>query len=137
VGVAAPLTLLQIGGEGFTAFQKGVEARFPVSYHYLPAKFTQKESNECLLSLGRSKLTIVFLMGMNRSVSDTFGVAKESLDYINKLAASTHVILVIFGNPALTPQIDSSVSLIFAYEDDRDAEAAAIDVLTEKKERRP
>jgi beta-N-acetylhexosaminidase len=124
------VSLLQIGGQGFTTFQKALEENCDVSFYYLPLHFTAKEKKICAEMLDLQKNSVIFLMGMTRSPLENFGVGEDTVAYINHLAAiQENVILVIFGNPIISSQFDSSISIILGYEEDPDAQEAASAIL--------
>jgi beta-N-acetylhexosaminidase len=123
--------LVQVGGlsTSSTFISRVLEERnFPL--YFLQADPTKLERKEVLNQLAAYDSVVVAFCEMNRKAKDNFGIKKETVEFVQEMRKlNKNVIYVFFGSPYALKFFKTNESCLIAYEDDRDAQRAAADIL--------
>jgi beta-N-acetylhexosaminidase len=123
--------VIQIGGEEDSAFIRSCMAYGAHAAHCIPADMSCEVMSEMLQKLQHAPTIIVGLRNINKTAkSRDFGIAENTISLLKTLQESgKHVVLVLFGNPYCLHRFENESAIIMAYEDDSDAQQAAVDVI--------
>jgi len=133
--VADPMQAIPIKGQSIALIESGTDqpsqfAAALTAEHQMPV-YHLSEGPQKLAELKTYDQVIVSLFGMNKYLSQDFGISAEARELIDLLGEKG--IVVIFGSPYSLVFFDrSKQALVEAYEDDEDAQNAAAAVILGK-----
>ena len=114
--------------KGFSAFQKNIYQFAEMDLFNSPKE--EKDTLAALYdTLAHYERVIVDLHGMSRKSEANFGINQNSIEFIQKLAQKTQVILVAFGSPYSLKFFDDQKNVIVTYEDNDVTNTAAANIL--------
>ena len=122
---------LSIGSEQITTFQKMLSNYTQVDHFNISKNPSEAEIAELLNQLKAYNLIIASIHGLGLYPSRRFGITDQQIRLAEGLE-SQHTIFAFFGNPYALPnfqQIKNAQSLIVAYQDDKDAEELAAQLI--------
>jgi len=101
-------------------FQEKLSLYTEVTHFNFPKYLTGAQQDSIVKLLSSYNLIIVGVHGTNAKPSQNYGVVKEVLQFVDKLADKLNVIVDLFGNPYLISQftnISKLKSLVLSYAD--------------------
>jgi len=122
---------LAIGSEQITTFQKMLSNYTQVDHFNTSKNPSEAEITELLNQLKPYNLIISSIHGLGQYPSRRFGITDQQIRLTEGLD-SQHTIFAFFGNPYALPnfpQIKNAQSLVVAYQDDKDAEGKAAQLI--------
>jgi beta-N-acetylhexosaminidase len=122
---------LAIGSDQIVPFQRMLGNYTHMDHFYVSKTPTEEEISSLLNQLNPYNLLIIGIHGMGLYPSRRFGITDQQISLIEKLKDRNSVIC-FFGNPyALEnfPVLSNARSLIVAYQDDKDAQEMAAQLI--------
>ena len=122
---------LAIGSAQTVPFQEMLSNYSQIDHFNVSKTPSEEEITKLLSQLKSYNLIITSVHGMGLYPSKRFGITDQQISLVGKLS-NQHTIFVFFGNPyALQyfPQIKNAQSLIVAYQDDKEAEELAAQLI--------
>ncbi len=122
---------LAIGSEEITSFQKMLSNYAEVDHFNISKTPSEQEITQLLNQLKPYKLIITSIHGMSLYPSRRFGISEQQISLTERLN-DKQTIFAFFGNPYALPyfpQIKNAQSLIVAYQDDKDVEELAAQLI--------
>ena len=122
---------LAINSDHALPFQKMMENYTPIDHFHVSKTPTAGETDSLLQKLKPYNLVIVGIHGMGLYPFRRFGITDQQISIIEKLKAR-NTITCFFGNPyALQyfPALSNTQSLIIAYQDNKDAQEMAAQLI--------
>ncbi len=117
------IATVALGGKGLTTFQEMVSLYTPVDHYGLSATASPEDREALISRLDAYNMVVVGMHGMNRRVSDSFGIREESSFFIEQLSERNNVVLCVFGSPYSLSYLGGLTgisSLVVAFEDEPD-----------------
>lgn len=94
----------------------------------------QDEIEHLLKQLSSTETVIISIFDMNKFATQQFGLSDNTLRCIDALKkANKKVIVCLFGSPYSLKFFDAADGIIMAYEDDKDAQQAAAEIIVGKR----
>lgn len=123
--VTKDTVVIQIGGTKEQPFTHA----FSTAY-YLSANVGRQEIDQLLEKVGTVEKVVIGVLEMTKFSRENFGLSESTLAVIKELRQKgKQVILALFGNPYSLRNFGEEAAIIVAYEDDPDAQRAAVKVI--------
>lgn len=122
-----PITLIEIGQS--STFGHHCAQNRECYVHKLSAQPSESACAEIVQTIDSTSTVIVAIAGMNKFISQDFGISKQVQDLVAALNAHKKLILILFGSAYSITLFPTIPSMLVAYEDDSDAQIAAADVI--------
>jgi len=122
---------LSIGSDQLVPFQNMLENYTQIDHFNIGKIPMEQEINSLLTQLIPYNLIIVGIHGMGLYPNRRFGISDQQISLIEKLK-DRNTIICFFGNPysmQFFPEIQNTRSLIVAYQDDKDAQEMAAQLI--------
>lgn len=124
--LALETPVLQIGGSQNQPFTKPF-----VQSYYVPSQATDQDITHLMELLVDTEKLIIGIFEMNPLASQRYGLSESTLQLLELLhAAQKKLVIILFGSPYSLSYVHKGAVLVVAYEDDEDAQGAAIKLLT-------
>lgn len=123
---ADSVATLAIGTTQIPIFQRSIWAYSSTAQQYQIDKNKLAISKMALLEkLARKKIVIVSLHDLYPKADKDFGLTEDIKTFVNELAETKKVILVVFGNPYMLKYFDKINNVLVAYNEDNLTQEAA------------
>ena len=122
---------LSIGSDQLVPFQDMLENYTQIDHFNVGKIPTEEQINSLINQLNPYNLIVIGIHGMGLYPSKRFGISDQQISLIEKLKGR-NTIICFFGNPyslPYFPEIQSTRSLIVAYQDDKDAQEMAAQLI--------
>lgn len=116
---------LSIGAKEKTPLQWRMDSYTKVQHFQSDATITEAKSKELFNSLKDKYVVVVGVHNPSRNPGLNFGIQESALQFIQKLASQTKVIVVSFANPYGLKNFATADWLLQAYEDDAEMQDLA------------
>jgi beta-glucosidase-like glycosyl hydrolase len=127
----APKTaVVQIGGVTESAFKKCMQKNISCEYYYQPKSADPRTVGKVVADMQGAQTIIVPLFEMNKFVAQEYGISPFAQELLAHLSMEgKRIIVVPFGTPYSISFFGMASSIVLAYEDDSDAQKAAVEVI--------
>ena len=123
------VSCVQIGGMESSVFSKYLFENGFEDLHFIA--YDSDEYDQVFEKMGHSKIVVVGIFSMNKLSSKDFGLNKNHIEFLKTLRlAGQKICLVIFGSPYSLKFFNNEDAILVAYDEDEDAQEAAVDALT-------
>ncbi len=115
------IATVAIGRNELSSFQETISLYAPVSHYNLSPDAGSEERESFVAGLDIYNMVVVGMHGMNRRVSDGFGIKDGAAQFVEQLSERNNVVLSVFGSPyglSRLNGISGLSSLAVAYEDE-------------------
>lgn len=122
--------VIQIGGASENPFKQCMQENISCSYYHQPVSADPKDIGKLIADMQGAQTIIVSLFEMNKFASQNYGISSFTQELLGQLSRiGKRIIVVPFGTPYSASFFGMASSLVLAYEDDPDAQKAAVDVI--------
>jgi beta-glucosidase-like glycosyl hydrolase/CubicO group peptidase (beta-lactamase class C family) len=116
--VMGKVASINLGGGLNNPFQATLRKYMNMPLHYAGTKLSKREMNHWVDQLKAYEVVIVGMFDLNPRVSSGYGVARQSLEFLEELSNLTNVVVVHFGNPYALKFYDELDWVIQANQED-------------------
>jgi beta-N-acetylhexosaminidase len=120
--------VISIGRQTETEFVRTLKQFCQVSHFPTSKVPVEMEINRTVSLVEKSDNVVICVYGMNNSAAKDYGISEQAVRLIQKIASQNNTILLLFGNPYglnSFSEIDKFKSVVIAYEEMEESEAAA------------
>jgi len=122
------IAVVQIGGDINSTFKQHIKQQVPCSYYHVTRD--AKTIDTLTEQLNTVQTIIIPLFEMNKFSAQNYGISDTTKEFLNQLQRTNKRIIVVpFGTPYSVGFFNAVDTVIIAYEDDPDAQKAAVNVL--------
>lgn len=127
---AHEIAVVQIGGPADSEFSKQIRDTLPCAYFHRPVSASSKDVGRIIADTQDARTVIVSLFEMNKFADRSYGISLFAQELLALLSMEgKRIIVVPFGTPYSASFFKMASSIVCAYEDDPDAQKAAVDVI--------
>lgn len=127
---AHEIAVIQIGGAADSEFSKQIRENVPCAYFYRRISASSKDVGRIIADTQDARTVIVSLFEMNKFADQSYGISLFAQELLALLSMEgKRIIVVPFGTPYSVSFFRMASSIVLAYEDDPDAQKAAVDVI--------
>ena len=122
---------LSIGSSEITPFQKMLENYTQIDQFNISKSATEQEINNLIDQLKPYNLIVIGIHGMGLYPAKRYGITDQQIQITEKLA-NRNTIYSFFGNPYALPnfpQLKNAKGLVISYQDDKDVEELAAQLI--------
>ncbi|MGB8367534.1 MAG: glycoside hydrolase family 3 N-terminal domain-containing protein [Candidatus Babeliales bacterium] len=128
--VQSPIQLIQIGSKQQEPFVKQLTQQQQITLHTICHNEPENNIIQLCQDLNNKETIIISIHWMSQSIQNSYGITDITKKLINNLSKKNKkIILVIFGNPYSIQFFKNISTIIFAYENEPEAQIAASNII--------